>query len=64
MELSPSPLQGSNGGVYVSLQDEVLCEMIQSVLQWYEHILTNTERQILNAILSLDVDARRLLFSM
>ena len=64
MDLSTPTLQESNEGEFVSIQDSVLCEMIQSVLQWYEHILTNSERQILNTILSLDVDARRLLFSM
>ena len=64
MELSPPPIQEPNDGEYVSIQDSVLCEMIQSVLKWYAHILINTERQILNTILSLDVDSRRLLFSM
>ena len=64
MDSSTPPLQESNEGEYVSIQESVLCEMIQSVLKWYGHVLTNSERQILNTLLSLDADARRLLFSM
>lgn len=47
-----------------SLQDSILVEMSCFVKKFYLHVLSDDEKILLESVLQLEVDSRKLLFSL